>query len=58
MNPIYVEMAKDTDGLIRNAVEAAEDNKLVKKGDTVLVIAGVPVGVPGSTSLIRVLKVG
>jgi len=52
-----VEMAKDTDGLIRNALEAAVDYKLVKRGDTVLVIAGVPVGVAGSTSLIRVLKV-
>jgi pyruvate kinase len=55
--PIFVEMAKDTDGLIRNAVEAACDYKLVKRGDTVLMIAGVPVGVAGSTSLIRVLKV-
>lgn len=57
VTPVYVEMAKDTDGLIRNAVEASVDAKLVKKGDTVLVIAGVPVGVPGNTSLIRVLKV-
>lgn len=53
---IYVEMAKDTDGLVQNAVEAALDHRLVKKGDTVLVIAGVPVGLPGNTSLIRVLK--
>ncbi len=57
VEPVYVEMAKDTDGLIQNAVEASRDAKLVKKGDTVLVIAGVPVGVPGNTSLIRVLKV-
>jgi len=57
VNPIFVEMAQDTDGLIRNAVEAACDYKLIKKGDTVLMIAGVPVGVAGSTSLIRVLKV-
>ena len=57
VKPVYVEMAKDTDGLIRNAVEAAQDSKLVNKGDSVLVIAGVPVGVPGNTSLIRVLKV-
>lgn len=55
--PIYVEMAKDTDGLITNAVEAACEAKLVKKGDRVLVLAGVPVGVPGNTSLIRVLTV-
>ncbi len=58
VNAIYVEMAKDTDGLITNAVEAALDSKLVKKGDTALVIAGVPVGLAGNTSLIRVLKVG
>ncbi len=57
VTPIYVEMAEDTDVLIRNAIEAACDYKLVKRGDTVLMIAGVPVGVPGSTSLIRVLKV-
>ena len=57
VHPICVEMAKDTDGLIRNAVEAAVDYKLVKRGDTVLIIAGVPVGIAGSTSLIRVLKV-
>jgi pyruvate kinase len=55
--PVFVEMAKDTDGLIENAVDAALDAKLVKKGDTVLVIAGVPVGLPGNTSLIRVLSV-
>ena len=57
VTPIFVEMAKDTDGLIENAVDAALDAKLVKKGDTVLVIAGVPVGLPGNTSLIRVLSV-
>ena len=57
VHSVFVEMAKDTDGLIRNAVEAAVDYKLVKRGDTVLMIAGVPVGVAGSTSLIRVLKV-
>lgn len=57
ISPIFVEMAKDTDELITNAVEAACENRLVKKGDRVLVLAGVPVGVPGNTSLIRVLTV-
>jgi len=55
---INVEPAIDTDSLIRSAVRASLDAKLVKKGDTVLVIAGVPVGEPGNTSLIRVLTVG
>jgi pyruvate kinase len=53
---ICVPMAKDTDALIENAIMGALNSKLVRKGDTVLVIAGVPVGVPGNTSLIRVLK--
>ena len=57
VDPIFVEMAKDTDGLIQNAVEASIDAKLVKKGDMVLIIAGVPVGTPGNTSLIRVVMV-
>lgn len=55
--PLFVEMAKDTDELIRNAIEAACENRVVKLGDTVLMIAGVPVGISGNTSLIRVLKV-
>ncbi|MFQ3548317.1 MAG: pyruvate kinase [Armatimonadota bacterium] len=55
--PIYVEMAKDSDGLIFNAVESALEEKMVKKGDTIVIIAGLPVGVPGNTSLIRVLEV-
>jgi len=57
VTPMYVEMAKDTDGLIENATEAAMESRLVKKGDTILILAGVPVGIPGNTSLIRVVTV-
>ena len=57
VTPVYVEMAKDTDGLIQNAVEASCEKKLIKKNETILILAGVPVGVAGNTSLIRVLKV-
>lgn len=56
--PICVPMAEDTDGLLQNAVEAVRRNKLVKDGAPVVIIAGVPVGVPGNTSLIRVVTVG
>lgn len=57
VTPVYVEMAKDTDGLIDNAVEASREARLIKKGDTILILAGVPVGIPGNTSLIRVLTI-
>ena len=54
--PVYVPMAGDTDSLIANALQAVKERKLVKKGATVVIIAGVPVGEPGNTSLIRVVK--
>lgn len=57
VHPICVPMAKDTDGLIASAVRAVKEHKLVKSGSPVVIIAGVPVGEPGNTSLIRVVKV-
>ncbi len=55
--PICVDMAEDTDSLIANAVVAAKAEKLVKKGDSVVIIAGVPVGAAGNTSLVRVIRI-
>ncbi len=55
--PICVPIAKDTDGLIKNAIKAVRDHKLVRRGSLVVIIAGVPVGEPGNTSLIRVIRV-
>ena len=42
----------------RKAQEAAEKADLVKQGDLVVVTAGVPVGVAGTTNMIRVHLVG
>jgi len=55
--PLPVPAAERTDEMIDNAVGAARECGYARKGDTVVVIAGVPVGIPGSTSLIRVLAV-
>lgn len=55
--PICVEKAEDTDSLIANALIASKAEKLIKKGDTVVIIAGVPVGAAGNTSLVRVIRV-
>lgn len=51
---VEVPMQKDTDSLISEAISAAKAAKLVRAGNKVVVIAGVPVGVPGNTSLIKV----
>jgi pyruvate kinase len=55
--PVPVPETESTDVLIHVAVESARKTGLVKPGDTVVVTAGVPVGLPGNTSLIRVVKI-
>lgn len=57
VRPISVAATRSTDGLIRTAVVSARDCQLVDPGDTVVVTAGYPVGVPGNTSLITVIEV-
>jgi len=47
-----------TDQLIAEAFDVALDAGLIKPGDLVVVSAGVPAGVPGSTNMVRVHTVG
>jgi pyruvate kinase len=52
--PVVKPEAHETDSLIERAVEGALESGLVKNGDLVVITAGVPVGVQGSTNLIKV----
>jgi pyruvate kinase len=52
--PLLVSPGRDTDQMISNATEAARESGLVKPGDRVVVVAGVPVGRPGQTNLLKV----
>jgi pyruvate kinase len=52
--PLLVSPGKDTDTMIANATEAAVRSGLVRHGDRVVVVAGVPVGRPGQTNLLKV----
>ena len=56
--PLTMPRASSTDELVEFAVQAAEEAALVKQGDLVVVTAGVPVGVSGTTNMIRVRQVG
>nr|WP_325299478.1 pyruvate kinase [uncultured Dysosmobacter sp.] len=58
VEPITMPYASSTDELVDFAVQAAEEAGLVKQGDLVVVTAGVPVGVAGTTNMIRVQQVG
>lgn len=44
--------------MVNAAVAAAVNSGKVKKGDLVVITAGVPAGVPGTTNLLKVHTVG
>ncbi len=52
--PLLVSPGRDTDQMVANATEAARLSGLVRTGDTVVVVAGVPVGLAGQTNLLKV----
>jgi pyruvate kinase len=52
--PLLVSPGRDTDEMIANATAAAVRAGMVKAGDRVVVVAGVPVGRPGQTNLLKV----
>ena len=52
--PLEVGMGKDTDDMIDKAVKAALKHGIVRDGDRVVLIAGVPVGKPGQTNMLKV----
>ncbi len=55
---VLTQQLQSTDDVIDMSVERALDSKLIKRGDLVVITAGVPVGVVGTTNLIKVHIVG
>lgn len=56
--PVYVPQAEITDEIIEHAINAAVSAQYVKSGDLVILTAGIPSGVAGTTNLIKVHIVG
>jgi pyruvate kinase len=56
--PLLVSQSNSTDDMIDNAVNIALDHALVENGDLITITAGAPVGIPGTTNLIKVDVVG
>ena len=58
VTPLLMNYAHSTDELISMSVENAKGAGLIQDGDLVVVTAGVPVGVSGTTNMIKVHMVG
>lgn len=56
--PLLVEEKKSTDELFDHAVDTAEKAGYVKNGELVAITAGVPLGISGTTNLMKVHVVG
>lgn len=57
VTPLWIARENSTDDLFEVAVSAAEKAGYIKKGDVVVLTAGVPLGVSGNTNMIRVVEV-
>ncbi len=55
---VLTEQLQSTDDVLETSVSKALENDLIKRGDLVVITAGVPVGVVGTTNLIKVHIVG
>ena len=55
--PVLVEREENAEELFEEAVRNARKAGYVKQGDTVVLTAGVPLGTPGRTNMIRVVEV-
>lgn len=58
VKPLLIQEESNTDELFEHAVEAAEKTHLVSNGDLVVITAGVPLGISGTTNLMKVHVVG
>jgi pyruvate kinase len=52
--PLHVRPGRDTDEMVTLATDAALASGMVRPGDRVVLVAGVPVGRPGQTNLLKV----
>ena len=57
VSPVLTSKQHSEEALIDDAIYRAKSETLLKKGDTVVVTAGVPLDVPGTTNLLRIVTV-
>lgn len=55
--PILIEKEEKADDLFEQATRAVEKAGYVKRGDVAVLTAGVPLGISGTTNMIRVIEV-
>ena len=55
--PVKCKLKNNTDALFDHAVEVSLNAGAVKKGDTVVITAGIPLGISGTTNMLKVHEI-
>jgi pyruvate kinase len=55
--PLLIDNAKSTDEMIEKAIGESKKRGLVESGEKVIITAGIPIGFPGTTNMIKVHEV-
>ena len=55
--PVLMEEEETEEALFTEAVKAAEKTGIIKKGDIVVLTAGMPLGISGKTNMLRVIEI-
>ena len=58
VQPVFVPQSANTDEMMSNAIAGAMASGWIKSGDLVVITAGIPVGITGTTNMIKVHTVG
>ena len=58
VTPVHVEKADNSDALFEHAVLRARQENLIQNGDVVVITGGLPLGVSGTTNMLKVHLVG
>ena len=57
VKPVLCQLKNNTDELFDHAVEVTVKAGVAKKGDTVVITAGIPLGMSGTTNMLKVHKI-
>ena len=57
VKPLHIKKEETAEDLFNDAVRESLEAGYIKKGDVVVITAGVPLGISGKTNMIRVVEV-
>lgn len=58
VTPLLIDIKTNTDDLLQHALDRAYEDKLIEYGNIVVITGGIPLGISGTTNMLKVQIVG